>query len=268
MHPHRFLFLGWLLSMLCIMGTVRVSVPQSSEKRVLFVGNSLTTANGLPEMVESLAHATGRCNLRVRAIVLPNASLEDHWNEGSAVRTIQKDHWDYVILQQGPSSLPDSRTHLIRWTGEFSKIVRSAGATPALYMVWPSRDRSVDFERVRDSYALAAESVNGLFFPAGEAWRVAWQLDANLQLYGPDGFHPTAAGSYLAALVIVGELCNCSTQGLPAELRLSAHSASIPIPAASLLQKAADETIKRFTGPSREGSTGSNQSLAMHRYKS
>lgn len=245
---------------MCIMGTVPVSVPQSSEKRVLFVGNSLTAANGLPEMVESLAHATGRCNLRVRAIVLPNASLEDHWNEGSAVRTIQKDHWDYVILQQGPSSLPDSRTHLIRWTGEFSKIVRGAGATPALYMVWPSRDSSVDFGRVRDSYALAAESVNGLFFPAGEAWRVAWQLDANLQLYGPDGFHPTAAGSYLAALVIVGELCNCSTQGLPAELRLTAHSASIPIPAASLLQKAADETIKRFTGPSREGSTGSNQS--------
>lgn len=248
-YPRQRLFLIWLVSMLCSSGAVSGSVPQVGETRVLFVGNSLSEANDLPQMVESLAKATGRCNLRVKSRTLPNASLEDHWNEGSAVRTIQKDHWDYVVLQQGPSSLPDSRTHLIHWTREFSRIARRAGATPALYMIWPSKDRSGDFERVRDSYKLASESVDGLFLPAGEAWRVAWGLDANLRLYGPDGFHPTAEGSYLAALVIVGALCNCSTAGLPAEIHFTAFH-SISIAAASLLQKAADLTVARFRIPS------------------
>jgi hypothetical protein len=33
-------------------------------------------------------------------------------------------------------------------------------------------------------------------------WREAWRRDSRSALYGADGFHPTAAGSYLTAVVI------------------------------------------------------------------
>ena len=41
-----------------------------------------------------------------------------------------------------------------------------------------------------------------MLMPVGEAWRGAWRQNPDAPLYGPDGFHPTPTGTYLAALVI------------------------------------------------------------------
>jgi hypothetical protein len=109
-------------------------------------------------------------------------------------------------------------------------------------MVWPAAARRFDFEGVAESYRRAATEVDGLLLPAGEAWRAAWKLDPTLELYGPDGFHPSRAGSYLAALVIVQQLCGTSPLGLPAELVLSSGTrVSIPPREADVLQRAAAE---------------------------
>ncbi len=125
-----------------------------------------------------------------------------------------------LALSVGPScagsSLPESRANLRQWVAEFDGLVRAAGGRSALYMVWPELDRFAWFDRVRDSYALAARDVSGWFLPAGEAWRAAWRDDASLALYDTDGFHPTAAGSYAAALTIFAGLSGRSPIGLPA----------------------------------------------------
>src|SRR5581483_2484722 len=97
----------------------------------------------------------------------------------------------------------------------FAAEARRAGARPALYMVWPSASMAEDFDGVSASYREAAEKVDGLLFPVGEAWRAAWRRDPKLALYGPDGFHPTVAGSYLAALVMYEQLYHRSPVGLP-----------------------------------------------------
>ena len=73
-----------------------------------------------------------------------------------------------------------------------------------MYAVWPNQSRRFDFDRVNESYTLAAADVNGMLFPVGEAWRAAWSRDAEMQLYSPDGLHPTIRGSYVGALVIDG----------------------------------------------------------------
>jgi hypothetical protein len=89
-----------------------------SGARVLFIGNSLTDANDLPAQVLAMATAEG-LNWHVQAELLGGASLEDHWNGGSAQARIQSGHWDAVVLQQGPSSLHESRTNLWHWVGQF-----------------------------------------------------------------------------------------------------------------------------------------------------
>lgn len=106
------------------------------------------------------------------------------------------------MLQQGPSSLPESRVSLREWTAKFAPLIRAAGARPALYAVWPEKARSFAFPDVSESYRLAAADVGGLFVPAGDAWLAAWRRDPRLPLYSDDDFHPSVAGSYLAALVI------------------------------------------------------------------
>ena len=48
----------------------------------------------------------------------------------------------------------------------------------------------------------SAHGFHHLVLPVGEAWRSAWRIDPNIALYGPDGFHPSLMGTYLAALVV------------------------------------------------------------------
>jgi hypothetical protein len=181
--------------------------------RVLFVGNSLTEGNNLPAMVAALARASGQ-PLAVEAVTFGGFSLEDHWNQGDARRAIARGGWRFVVLQQGPSSLPASRTNLIEWTRRFGDEIRRVGARPALYSVWPESARASVFDDVTRSYSEAAGSVDGLFLPAGEAWRAAWRRSPDLELYGPDGLHPTPRGTYLAALVIAAQVLQRSPVGL------------------------------------------------------
>jgi hypothetical protein len=207
--------------------------------RVLFIGNSLTYENDLPRMVQALARAAGH-ELTVAMLARPNFGLEDHWNRPETLALIADGNWDVVVLQQGPSSLDTSRENLRLWTGRFARRIREAGAEPALYMVWPSAARESDFPRVSESYRLAAADVDGILLPAGDAWREAWRLDADVPLYGPDAFHPSPTGTYLAALSIVGGLYDHPLVGLPAALTLDGGgNVTIPPPTATLLQRAA-----------------------------
>jgi lysophospholipase L1-like esterase len=217
-----------------------------SHKRVLFIGNSLTEANDLPTMTQVLAESLPHLRIHVEAVTLSGASLEDHWKDGTAIKKVRQERWDIVVLQQGPSSLPESRANLIRWSERFAKIIRDAGGTTALFMVWPPEANSDRFDSVRDSYKAAAEKTRGIFLPAGDAWRAAWRRNPALALYGPDGFHPSARGSYLSALVIVGSLCNCSVRDLPSQRLLglkNGQSLDIPESEALVLKQAADEVV-------------------------
>ena len=194
--------------------------PIGAGARVLFIGNSLTQGNDLPGMVLDLAEAAD-LDWEVQAQLVGGAGLENHWVSGARER-IASGRWDVVVFQQGPSSLEESRVNLRHWTGEFDPLVRSAGGRSALYMVWPDRSRLSWFDRVRDSYALAARDVSGYFLPAGETWRAAWRVTPTLPLYGSDDFHPTVAGSYAAALTIFAALSGKSPAGLPAPASLDA----------------------------------------------
>jgi hypothetical protein len=169
--------------------------------RVLFVGNSLTFANNLPDLVAALARAEGRAVV-VQSVAFPDVSLEDHWARGDAARAIARGGWQWVVLQQGPSALAASRVSLVEYVGRFNRLIRDAGARTAVYMVWPSSARRGDFDGVSRSYRAAAEDAGAVLLPAGDAWRAAWTIDASLPLYGTDGFHPSRAGTALAAIVI------------------------------------------------------------------
>lgn len=201
------------------------SAPRSQDKntlRILFIGNSLTAANNLPGLVESLGRARRGPPVETTAVTANNFSLEDHWHQGNARAAIAKGGWSVVVLQQGPSALPESRVLLRNYTKRFAAEVRQAGARTALYMVWPSQARARDFDDVSKSYALAAHDADGLLLPAGDAWREAWRLEPSLALYGSDGFHPSGLGSYLAALVIWRGLSRESVVGLPGPPGVSA----------------------------------------------
>src|SRR5260221_4475747 len=77
--------------------------------RMLFVGNSLTSANDLPAMVRALSQAAGDDPpLETQMVAFGGFALEDDLARGDAPRAIARGGWDVVVLQQGPSTLPES----------------------------------------------------------------------------------------------------------------------------------------------------------------
>jgi hypothetical protein len=177
--------------------------------RVLFVGNSLTEANALPAMVAKLVP------VEVEARVVGGYALEDHWQLTDIADVIARGHYDVVVLQQGPSSLPESRVNLIQWSKTFADAIRAAGGRPAFYTVWPESWRLSAFDAVVYAYRAAARETGGLLLPAGAAWKAVLRSSPTIRLYGPDGFHPTRLGTYLAAVTIAAGLTGRSPVGLP-----------------------------------------------------
>jgi hypothetical protein len=219
--------------------TSSTPTPQSSQTRrlrILFIGNSLTAANGLPSMVESFGRSKKGWTVSATAVTASNYSLEDHWTQGNARTTIAKGGWSIVVLQQGPSALPESRVLLRGFTKRFADEATRAGARTALYMVWPSKARFGDFPGVSESYRLAASDVHGTLLPAGDAWRLAWREEPSLALYAEDNFHPSPLGSYLAALTIWRGLSGETVSTVPAPRNVAKDAWRI-------LQQAADGAV-------------------------
>jgi hypothetical protein len=244
-----------LVAIAAITGSCRLSTDPppithfgSGARRVLFIGNSLTGANDMPGMLVALAESARVTPLpTVDVDWVPDFALIDHWSLGVAKGLIANGHYSVVVLQQGPSSVAVNRDTLRLAVGLFAPLVRSAGGIPALFAVWPTADRQVDFDRATESYRLAAQDVGGMLIPGGETWRAAWTHDSSLPLYSPDGLHPSPLGSYAVAVSMFGILYDRSTVGLPSAIRLS-NSIVYEFDAATArtVQDAADEANRRF----------------------
>ena len=227
----------------CGSGMEQRPVPKGSGDDVLFVGNSLTYTNDLPGLVQGLATAAG-FRLHTASVAYAGYSLADHLEQHDALRAIAGGGWRLVVLQQGPSSLVESREMLRRDTVLFDQRIRAARARTALFSVWPESTRQSAFGDVAVSYAAAAADVGGIYLPVTQAWLEAWKRDPSLPLYSEDGFHPSEQGSYLAALVIAGVLTGIPPAQMSAHVvRPGGSELSIPPEVATVLRTAAAAAI-------------------------
>ena len=215
--------------------------------RVYFVGNSYTSANDIPAMVASLAAADGR-RLAATTEVPGGFTLQRHWAEGRAAKAIAEGHYDWVVLQdqsQVPSFEPSQvASDMAPAVRAFVAAIRAAGARPLLYETWARQHGDPD-NRPHDSYAAMQARLCETYeafgrdlgvpvAPVGRAWRVALDRHPGLVLWGPDGSHPTPAGSYLAACVLYQRLFD------------HAPTADLGIERADELQQAAGEALASF----------------------
>ena len=239
----------WLSTLATILlgcGTETASPLPQGGIHVLFVGNSLTYTNDLPNTVAAIAGSAGD-TVRVATEAGPNLALIDHLNGAThAAEAIKRGGWRFVVLQQGPTPPGICRDSLILWTRMFGERIRAVGGVPALMMTWPNAASPGQFDEVRESFQQAAGAVDGVFMPAGEAWRSAWREDPSLPLYGPDGFHPSAMGTFLAALEIYERITGRDPRTLPTVAFVGNGRLELPEATIRLLQRAAHDANTRF----------------------
>ncbi len=179
--------------------------PSYKTLRILFVGNSLTYTNDLPSLVRELGKADSIL-VEYKAIAKPDYGLDDHLAEGIVQSEISNGRYDFVVVQQGPSALPESQAILMSSVSKYKTLCDQAKTKLALYMVWPSKIRLFDLDNVIYSYSNAGKTHKAIICAAGLAWKKTWALNSDMELYGSDGFHPDITGSLLTAMVIYGTI--------------------------------------------------------------
>jgi hypothetical protein len=196
--------------------------------RILFIGNSYTYYNNLPEILAALAAAAGEGNATVRMAASGGWKLKDHWERGEALGLLWSDPWDYVVLQEqstlGVNYYVEGRTRIagdelfrpyaIRWAAEARKV----GATPVFYLTWAPREAPEDQDRLNRAYFRAGRDSAAIVAPAGMAWSQMRREHPEIGLFSGAGSHPSSAGTYLVACSLFAAIFDRSPVGLPAKI--------------------------------------------------
>lgn len=212
--------------------------PLPEGNNVLFIGNSLTYSNDMPSIVRAVARSGG-VELNVQSLAQADHALIDYVIEGSVQPIIARGGWKYIVMQQGPTTVPVCRDTLVLAVKAIDQLAKPQGAKSIVMMAWPSTSRPLDFPAVHLSAQMAATEVSGLFAPVGDAWQIALSNDAAIGLYGVDGYHPAPTGSFLAALVLYERITGLDARSLPTNLASAGISLPLAPATVSMLQNAA-----------------------------
>ena len=193
--------------------------------RVLFIGNSFTYYHDMPKMVKSLADSideTDKMKLSIKMMAPGGWSFEKHLGSKEEMDVVKKGCWNYVVLQEQSAKPCYPTQRVVADTYHYAHIIDSIvkrynpQAKVIFYMTWghkngcqeplkgyPLIDSYLGMQqRLITSYLEMAYANDDMCAPVGMAWKKVRTDRQDLNLYWPDGSHPSELGSYLAANVI------------------------------------------------------------------
>lgn len=186
-------------------------------KHVLFIGNSYTEANNLPQMVTDVAASMG--DVVTSSCNTPGGcTFQGHCNNQS-MTLIRQGGWDAVVLQEQSQypSFPDSQVEaeVFPYARRLVDSIYAHGwcTEPMFYMTWGRRDGDsynaqffpplATYEGMDsllcERYRQMGEMNDASVCPVGRVWRYLRTYNSGIELYQSDGSHPSVAGTYAAA---------------------------------------------------------------------
>ncbi|NVK51755.1 MAG: SGNH/GDSL hydrolase family protein [Flavobacteriaceae bacterium] len=185
----------------CFLLLLFVLNTQLYAQRILFVGNSLTYYNDMPNILRQIGKKFDK-KIHTEMLCYPNYAIIDHLREGKVQQKIASEKYDYVIAQQGPSSQEQGRKMLINDGKKLVELCKKHSTRFGYFMVWPSKQYYFTFDKVIANHKEAAKRNNTLLFSVGSYWKQYEAQNNTVSLYSSDQFHPSVAGSFFAALTI------------------------------------------------------------------
>ena len=190
---------------------------QGERKRVLFIGNSYTDVNNLPQLVQRVAESVGDA-LEYQSNTPGGCTFQQHCTNRS-MDLIRQGGWDVVVLQEQSQlpSFPQSQVE-VEVFPYAQRLVDSVYAhcpdgEPMFYMTWGRKNGdqqnalyfpvlgtyegmdSMLYER----YLYMAREYDASVSPVGRVWRYLRANSPHIELYQSDESHPSMYGSYAAA---------------------------------------------------------------------
>jgi hypothetical protein len=207
----------------------KISAQNNQTVEALFIGNSYTAVNDLPQLIAQLANASNDV-LLYQSNCPGGATFQTHCTNGTSINMINSQNWDVVILQAQSQEPAFPPAQVAQQTLPFALILDSiihqndSCTKTIFYETWGRKYGDVANcpfyppictytgmqDRLKASYKLFADTCQAILAPAGEAWRQSIALDSSLNLYQSDNSHPSMEGSYLTACVFYEVIFNKS----------------------------------------------------------
>lgn len=186
--------------------------------KILFLGNSYTAVNNLPQIIENFAAAEGK-HLQWSSNTPGGYTLQQHSTNQQSLQLIAQGNWDYVVLQEQSQlpSFPDGQVNsdMYPYAQKLDSIVHSYNpcTKTIFYMTWGRKNGDSQncayfpplcTYQGMDSmlylrYTNMADWNKAYIAPAGPLWHHLIDQNFSADLYQSDESHPSAAGSFAAA---------------------------------------------------------------------
>ncbi len=226
----------------------------AQEKNVLFLGNSYTYYNQLPQLLNNIATSLGD-SVYYDSNTPGGYTFQGHSTNATSLSKIAFGNWDYVFLQEQSQipSFPLSQvaTDCYPYASILVDSILSSSpcAEPVFFMTWgrENGDQSncanypplCTYDgmqaRLRESYLQLSIDNNCTVSPVGAAWKYVRDQYPSIGLYTNDGSHPSIYGSYLAACVHYATIFRKTPVGSQYFSNISASDAAILQQAAELI---------------------------------
>lgn len=215
-------------------------------KRVLFIGNSYTGVNNLPQMTANLTDSAGD-SLIFDTHNPGGQSFQGHFTDPLVAGKIAQGNWDFVVLQEQSQrpAFPDEQVaeQVFPYAHKLDSMIREHNpcAETLFYMTWGRKNGDasncaawppVCTYQGMDSllhlrYMQMAEANEAAVSPVGQVWKNIRANYPDLELYTPDESHPSFAGTYAAACTFYTTIFGKSPLLITDNLSLNAADAQL-----------------------------------------
>ncbi len=208
----------------------RIPDPAAGEKpRILFVGNSHIFYNNLSGMFVQIAKSLGKGD-NVYELTKGYYTLKKFANPEDAVgaklnQVLTGKPWDFVILQENTSvALSDQvEEEMFSYARILDEEIKASGGQTAFLLTWAPKEGAKkglkhydcsDLQSIlTKNYIDIADELNALLIPAGVGFMRCMEKYPEIELWDPDGQHPSPAGTYLAACTAYAVIFQESPKG-------------------------------------------------------
>jgi hypothetical protein len=219
-----------LVLIICVAFSFNVVKAQIT--KVLFLGNSYTSVNNLPQLVKDVALSYGD-TIYTEENIPGGYQFNQHTVNATSLAKIKAQPWDYVVLQEQSQKPSFSPAQVQNDVYPYAKILNDSikanysCTETVFYMTWGRKNGDASNcasyppictyagmqQRLRESYMEMADSNFATVSPVGVAWKNLRDSFPLIDLYAGDESHPNINGSYLAACVFYSTLYQKSTIG-------------------------------------------------------
>jgi hypothetical protein len=192
---------------------------QNKKIKVLFVGNSFTYYNNLPQVVSAMAKSQDVI-IETKHSTVGGSSLENHWKSERGTQTrimLELEKWDYVVFNNHSLSAINSPEKFLDYSKKFADLVRSKGAEPIFLMTWAYKSNPLMLPEIEKLHKKLCEQTNTNYIPGGPLFASSLKYRPDIELFHDD-IHPSSNGTYLLGLAFYKYFTGKSVSTIPGNI--------------------------------------------------